>query len=256
MRTQGTRRSVTAAVILAVVLTAGCGTGSEEGLQAVHDVAPAAPTTMATAPAPAFPPGTSLVAEARPAKVPVFASPDESQAPRRSLANPTESGAPLVFLVEKALPGWLEVNLPVRPNGSTGWIRATDVDVVPVNYRVVVALRSFRITVFRGDEVILSEPVGLGTSSTPTPGGKYYIKELLKPPNPRGAYGPYAYGLSGFSNVLTSFAGGDGVVGIHGTNDPSSIGRSVSHGCIRMSNSGISTLAKMLPLGTPVEIQQ
>lgn len=67
-------------------------------------------------------------------------------------------------------------------------------------------------------------------------------------------YGPYAYGLSGFSNVLTEFNGGDGVIGIHGTNDPSSIGRDVSHRCIRMSNTGITTLAAILPLGTPVEI--
>lgn len=62
------------------------------------------------------------------------------------------------------------------------------------------------------------------------------------------------YGLSGFSNVLTEFNGGDGVIGIHGTNDPSSIGRDVSHGCIRMSNTGITTLAATLPLGTPVEV--
>lgn len=67
-------------------------------------------------------------------------------------------------------------------------------------------------------------------------------------------YGPYAYGLSGFSNVLTEFNGGYGVIGIHGTNDPSSIGRDVNQGCIRMSNTGITTLAAILPLGTPVEI--
>ena len=243
-------------VVLAVLLVSACSTrGVDEGLRAGGEVSAPPPTTAAPAPAePVLPPGTSLVAEARLAKVPVFASPDDAQAPGRALANPTESGAPLVFLVEKVMPGWLQVSLPVRPNGSTGWVRAADVNLAPIEYRVVVQLRAFRITVFRGGEVILSEPVGLGTSSTPTPGGRYYIKELLKPPNPNGAYGPYAYGLSGFSNVLTSFAGGDGVVGIHGTNDPSSIGRSVSHGCIRMSNSGITRLAKMLPLGTPVEI--
>ena len=55
----------------------------------------------------------------------------------------------------------------------------------------------------------------------PTPIGVFYTKELLQPPNPNTAYGAYAYGLSGYSNVLTDFAGGDGVVGIHGTNDPS-----------------------------------
>lgn len=190
------------------------------------------------------------------AKINVFASPMASTAPTHVLANPTENGGPVVFLVEQQAPDWLQVDLPVRPNGSTGWIRAADVDLTTINYRVAVNLRAYRITVWRGGQVILSEPVGLGTTDTPTPGGKYYIKELLKPPNPNGAYGPYAYGLSGFSNVLTSFEGGAGVVGIHGTNQPSLIGRSVSHGCIRMSNSGITTLAKTLPLGTPVQILQ
>ena len=69
-----------------------------------------------------------------------------------------------------------------------------------------------------------------------------------------GPYGSYAYGLSGFSNVLTSFGGGDGVIGIHGTNDPSSIGQDVSHGCIRLQNADIERLVRFLPLGTPVDI--
>ena len=79
-------------------------------------------------------------------------------------------------------------------------------------------------------------------------------KELLRPPDPDGPYGAYAYGLSGFSNVLSRFNGGDGVIGIHGTNDPSGLGKDVSHGCIRMSNAGITKLARILPLGVPIEI--
>src|SRR5690606_21551897 len=94
---------------------------------------------------------------------------------------------------------WLKVNLPVRPNGSTGWVRASDVDVSRTTYRVEVQLSAHRVRVFDGDQVILDEGVGLGASDVPTPGGVYYIKELLQPPSPNGAYGPYAYGLSGFS---------------------------------------------------------
>ena len=238
--------------VVATVVAAGCAHGGGRGGLQANRSQSGAPTTAASSPA--LPPGTSLVAAARLSRVPVFAGPDPSGPRQRTLANPIESGAPLVFLVERQVPGWLQVDLPIRPNGATGWVREGDVTLTPINYRVRVELHAFRITVWRGSEVILSEPVGLGTGRTPTPGGRYYIKELLKPPDPRGPYGPYAYGLSGFSNVLTSFAGGDGVVGIHGTNDPSSIGRSVSHGCIRMSNSGITRLAKILPLGTPVEI--
>ena len=112
-----------------------------------------------------------------------------------------------------------------------------------------------RLIVTKGDEVIADEAIGVGTESTPTPGGIYYIKELLQPPDPNGAYGPYAYGLSGFSNELEEFNGGDGVIGIHGTNEPELIGTDVSHGCIRMSNEAITELAEVLPLGTPVHIE-
>jgi lipoprotein-anchoring transpeptidase ErfK/SrfK len=110
------------------------------------------------------------------------------------------------------------------------------------------------LTVYKGSSVVMTEKVGLGTSATPTPGGVYYTKELLRPTDPKGAYGPYAYGLSGYSTVLTEFLGGDGEIGIHGTNDPAGIGKNVSHGCIRVSNAAITTLAGMLPLGVPVQI--
>ena len=54
--------------------------------------------------------------------------------------------------------------------------------------------------------------------------------------------------------MLKDFAGGDGVIGLHGTNDPSSVGKDVSHGCIRLRNQDILQLVKILPLGTPVRI--
>ena len=200
-------------------------------------------------------PGWSVVAAAKVPTVNVYANRGDTEAPRHQLSNPTEIGGPLVFLVERGDPEWLLVNLPVRPNGSTGWIRASDVTLSEHNYRIVVELGAYRITVTQGSDVLLTEPVGLGLADTPTPGGKFYIKELLQAPNPNTVYGPYAYGLSGFSNALTSFAGGEAIIGIHGNNDPSTLGKSVSAGCIRMSNPGISLLARTLPLGVPVEIR-
>jgi lipoprotein-anchoring transpeptidase ErfK/SrfK len=165
-----------------------------------------------------------------------------------------------VLLVTGQQAGWLQVLLPVRPNGSTGWIRADQVSVVSHSFRIVVELGAHRITAYQGTEVLLSEPVGVGTAEAPTPGGLYYVTELFQPLDsagrlaPGGPYGPYAYGLSGYSDVLFDFAGGDGQFGIHGTNDPAGLGHDVSHGCIRMSNAGITFLAGTLPLGVPVEI--
>jgi lipoprotein-anchoring transpeptidase ErfK/SrfK len=194
------------------------------------------------------------VAQARGSSVGVFPNAGAG-APASVLANPQPSGAPLVFLVQQTQGDWLKVLLPVRPNGSTGWIRVADVTLFQHTFRIVIEEAAHRITVYHDGAIIDQEPVGIGTRLTPTPGGLYYIKELLRPPDPNGPYGPYAYGLSGFSNVLTTFNGGDGVIGIHGTNDPAGLGHDVSHGCIRMSNAGITKLAAILPLGVPVEIR-
>ncbi len=113
-----------------------------------------------------------------------------------------------------------------------------------VTHRIEVRLSEHRLRVFDGDKVVVDEAVGVGRTDRPTPGGVYYLKELLQPPNPNGVYGSYAYGLSGFSNVLQEFNGGTGVIGIHGTNDPGAIGGDVSSGCIRLENDGHRALGE------------
>jgi lipoprotein-anchoring transpeptidase ErfK/SrfK len=162
----------------------------------------------------------------------------------------------MTFLVDEQEGDWLRVHLPVRPNGSTGWIRTSDVTLSRTDLRVEVRLGEFRLLLHRGDEVVFEAPIGIGREDVPTPGGVYYIKELLQPPVPGGVYGAYAYGLSGFSPVLEEFAGGAGVIGIHGTNQPDSIGTEASHGCIRLHDADVTRLVEEfgLPLGTPVEI--
>lgn len=243
-------------VVLLAVVAGGCRSGPT-----VHNIA-APPTTVAPAPPPVVtlpppavvPEAVNIVATANHPRIDIYATAAASS-PEGSMANPTETGAPLVFLVEAQVPGWLEVHLPVRPNGSMGWVKAGDVDLTQNDFRIEVRLSAFQIKVWRGAVLLLSDAIGVGAGATPTPGGRYYIKELLQPPNPNGPYGAFAYGLSGFSEVLTSFAGGSGVLGIHGTNDPTSIGHQVSYGCIRMNNTSIAALAKILPLGVPVDIQ-
>jgi lipoprotein-anchoring transpeptidase ErfK/SrfK len=249
------------AASLALTLAAcGGASGNDEGASRLRPDLSRTPrtTTTTTTPAttaPAAPAAdsTSLVAQAKPPSMPVYATAADGE-PLMSLDNPNENGAPLVFLVKERQDDWLNVFLPVRPNGSAGWVRAADVTVVSNPYSIDINLAQHRLVVHKDEEVILDEPIGVGTAQTPTPGGVYYIKELLQPPNPDGPYGPYAYGLSGFSNVLDEFKGGDGVIGIHGTNEPEAIGTDVSHGCIRIRNQAILELVPVLPLGTPVHI--
>lgn len=200
----------------------------------------------------------SKVAQALSDTIDVFAdATTDTPAQQITAAEATSApNIPIVFLVQSESDDRLEVFLPIRPNGSRGWVRRDDVTVATVSYRIEVGLTEHRIRIYDGDTVIVDEPIGVGKADAPTPGGTYYLKELLQPPDPAGFYGPYAYGLSGFSNVFTTFNGGPGVIGIHGTNDPSSIGQDASRGCIRLDNTVITRLVEEigLPLGTPVDI--
>jgi lipoprotein-anchoring transpeptidase ErfK/SrfK len=179
--------------------------------------------------------------------------------PNPWLFDPHDPGTsvPQVFLVDAASssPGWVHVLLPVRPNGSAGWVRASAVEIARVDYRVVVALGAHRITVWQGNQVLYQGPVATGAASTPTPTGNYYTRVLIKSRNPNTVYGPYAYGLSSHSNALSSFDGGDAEIGIHGNDNAFVLGKNVTHGCIRMDNAEITRLAALLPLGTPVDVR-
>jgi lipoprotein-anchoring transpeptidase ErfK/SrfK len=165
-----------------------------------------------------------------------------------------ELGSPLALLVVHERDGWLEVALPTRPNGSTGWIRADGVEVREVTTAVQVDLDARTLTVTDGGRQVLTTPVAVGDPDTPTPRGAWYVTDRLDTRDPGGSYGPFAFGLSVHSEVLTDFAGGDGQVGVHGTNVPGSIGQAVSNGCIRVPNDVVSQLADLLPLGTPVVV--
>jgi lipoprotein-anchoring transpeptidase ErfK/SrfK len=200
--------------------------------------------------------GSSLVATALGSRVVVRSGAGSGAA--HTLANPTSDGAPLTFLVineSDAVPGWLRVNLPQRPNGSTGWVRESDVNLSSTPYRLIISMSKHRLQLLDQGRRVATYAVGVGKVTTPTPRGTYYLTELLRPPNPAGEYGPYAFGLSAYSNTLKSFAGGPGQLGLHGTDDPKGLGHDVSHGCLRVANAVITKLAGELPLGTPIEIR-
>ena len=239
-------------VVTATLAAAACGV-SADARPTLLDERPTDVTTSTRAAYTsriATPIGTEIAVH----EAPEVSSPSETYPNPWPLDDDPAHVVPQVFLVVGQEGAWVEVLLPVRPNGTTGWVRTRDVRLTDNNFRITVELGAHRITVYDGDTIMLQEPVAAGKPATPTPVGTYYLRVLLKAPDPNTVYGPYAYGLSGHSDVVTSFNGGDGELGIHGNNDASVLGTDASAGCIRMSNDGITRLAGILPLGTPVEI--
>lgn len=236
-------RAVAVAAIVAAVaafIVAVRGTGRTDGSAAAQTGADAGPATIATAVK---------------RSVDVFGHAGDGK-PWTRMQNPNRQGAPLVFLVQRRKPGWLKVLLPTRPNGATGWVRTSDVGLSTTDYRVDVSLRRHRMVLHKGARTVLDRPAAVGAAKTPTPAGRFFVTVLLRPPDPHGAYGPYAFGLSAHSTKLFHFGGGPGQVGLHGTDEPSALGHAVSHGCVRVSNDTVRRMAKILPLGTPVTISR
>ena len=193
-----------------------------------------------------------LGAQAAGAEVAMFASPTDTE-PMWSLPNPTHEGMTLSFTVIEREGSRLHVRLPIRPNGSTAWIDASEVITFVVPNEIVIDLSDRRLEARHGDEVLMSTPVAVGSPNTPTPTGEFYVDISLA--DPGGSYGTWMLSVAGFSDVLTDFGGGIGQIVIHGWWDDSVVGQAVSNGCIRMPNHVIERLATMAPVGTPVTIR-
>jgi lipoprotein-anchoring transpeptidase ErfK/SrfK len=149
----------------------------------------------------------------------------------------------------------LEVRLPRRPNGSTTWVKATDVRYTITKYAILVDLQARRLVKFYAGQETGSYPVGIGTSADPTPTGSYFVAFRSPPPDP--SYGPFVLATSDHSDAIQDFGGNDAIIAIHGPIDAAGSigggGAAVSHGCIRMLDPDLSQLGN-IPTGTPVII--
>jgi hypothetical protein len=151
--------------------------------------------------------------------------------------------------------GWLQVRLPVRPNGTTGWVPAQDMsDLQPVDTWLKINTEAFTATLIKDGKTVFRARVGVGQPQWPTPHGQFYIRDQLKGYGQKGSfYGPLAFATSATSDTLTDWPGG-GIVGVHGTSEPHLIPGRISHGCVRLKNADILKLGKLMPVGTPVTI--
>jgi hypothetical protein len=153
---------------------------------------------------------------------------------------------------------WIQVELPQRPNHAVGWMLADFARVAPTSYRVIVSLSNRTLSLYRAGKLTKTVQSVVGAPSTPTPTGLFAISTAVRQPDPGGFYGPWVLHLNAFSDVLRTFEGGPGTIGIHGRagaslNTP--LGTAGSHGCVRIDNDVVSLLARVAGPGTPVEIR-
>lgn len=261
MRTTLRTRFVAALLVpIAAVAFSACGAGEPTGQGTVGPVD--APTSAVISTdaiptgdtAPDAPVANATIGARLAGPTDVFAEPSTDAEIVTTIDATTELGSASTLLVVDQQEDWIEVALPIRPNGSTGWIPAAAAELRGNTYRIHVDLEARTLSLFDGEAVLVETPVAIGSDENPTPAGTYFVTDLVDTGDAAGAYGPFAFGLSGHSETLSEFAGGDGQLGIHGTNDPSSIGQPVSHGCVRVPNDTIAQMVDLIPLGTPVTI--
>jgi lipoprotein-anchoring transpeptidase ErfK/SrfK len=150
---------------------------------------------------------------------------------------------------------WLLVRLPGRPNGHAGWISAGKTRQTSTPWHIVVGIGARKVTVYRDGRVTRRFKAVVGTPSTPTPPGRFFVEEALNIAGHPG--GPYALATSARSNVLQEFGGGPGQIGLHGTDGlwgPPGI--AASHGCIRINTGAITWVVRRIGSGVPLTIKR
>ena len=251
-----TRRVGVLGALAVATALAGCGGGRPSGVAAAR----AAPTVARCAAGTERRVGSAAVAAAAVVERPTtaFRAPGHGRLARFGTRNvngvPTVLGVVGERLDARCRATWLHVQLPLHPNGVMGWVLARNVERAPVHTRITVDLSERRLRLYRSGKLVLSSRAAIGSSATPTPVGRYYVTERLVPRDAAGPFGPGAVGISAFSPVLTGWTQG-GPIAIHGTNEPWSIGRAVSNGCIRLPNAVLRRVFRQALVGTPVRIR-
>lgn len=205
---------------------------------------------MPAPPAVSVPDSSTVAYVNGPSSIQIYAAPDPAQR-LMSLKGHNSIDQPESFLVvDDSTAGWYQVLLPVAPNGTTGWVRAGDVQTSVIHSFLLVSLSRFGLYHYEDGSLVGSFPVAIGRSSTPTPTGTFYIwasEEVASAP-----YTPAIFALNGFTaKPVPGFLGAS--LGVHGWTDSSVIGTRASNGCVRVSSANMRQLETLL-LGTPVQI--
>src|SRR5262245_32723034 len=242
--------------LLALVLAA-CSQPSESTPAPVSAPSPSPSVNATVADAQVLAPGGTTVVRADGPRFLLYARPGPGARLVGVLGSTNDWSQPLSLpalsgFVDREGTTWFHVRLPIRPNGSTGWVRGDQVTTHVLHERIVVDLSAHRLRRVDSGRTLDDLSVAVGSPATPTAPGRFFVWARVPTGDPAGPYGVFVLGLSGFSDVITEWVGG-GRMAIHGTADASDRGHDVSHGCVRVYNPQMRDLTDV-PLGTPVWI--
>ena len=166
-------------------------------------------------------------------------------------------GAPMSAWIEhRSADGrWGYVHVPWRARQRGGWVSLSGLTITSSQVVVVASRAERRVRVFRHGQRVIDAPATIGAPSSPTPVGSFFVTDLVPVSPPSRSYGSFAFGISAIQPHTPAGWTGGNQMAIHGTGDPSSIGRAVSAGCLRVSESTLARLRAMLVPGTPVVIE-
>jgi lipoprotein-anchoring transpeptidase ErfK/SrfK len=265
------RRAARVLGVLVVAMLAACG--AREAPVTAPPPAPVQALAAPVVPAPPTEPPPAVVAPTPPPKPPVppvvpastpLATPRGGiltyDAPDGAVIGDAGFwyGYPMTMPIVEQRGEWLRIQLPERPNGSTAWVRGSDVTISTTPYRILIRLAHTDLTVYKDGVPLFTAPVGIGKASTPTPAGSFFVA-VIEQPGPHG-YGPVVLNTSGHSEAIESWQGmGDAITAIHGPISAASAaqigtsGTRISNGCIRMHDADQRKL-DIITVGTPVDI--
>ncbi len=148
---------------------------------------------------------------------------------------------------------WVQVLLPSKPNGSTGWIRSSELEEAHSRFRVEVHLGARTMQLFEDNREVGTWPVAIGAPDTPTPTGRTFVLGQIT--DKQQSFSPVILPLGSHSATLDSYGGGPGTVALHGWTDPAVFGQAISHGCVRVPAEALELL-RTIPTGTPVLVDK
>jgi lipoprotein-anchoring transpeptidase ErfK/SrfK len=244
-------------ILIACLLAGACSRAPSSPAPSPAPSSPAPSAAAALATTPLLDGSGTTVLRARGARFLIYRHPGPGAVLSMVLRGTNDWSQPLWLpavdgFVDANGTAWYHVRLPIRPNGTLGWIRGDETQDRVLHERIVVDLSTHRLQRIVAGDTVETFSIGSGASGTPTPSGRFFVWAHVPTGEPHGPYGVYALGLSGFSDVITDWIGG-GRLAIHGTDDPSDRGVDVSHGCVRVYNPQMQRLTDV-PLGTPVWI--